>query len=46
MGSWAQISLGDWRINLLSLIYEGRRGIDKDKFKCEGGQRETERVHA
>ena len=45
MGSWAQISLGDGRMNPLSLMHEGRRGIDKDKFKCEGKQREIEGIH-
>lgn len=46
MGFWAQISLGDERMNPFSLTPEGRRGVDKGKCKCGGGEREIEGIHA
>ena len=46
MGFWAQISMGDKGMNPFSLTPEGRRGVDKGKCKCRGGERETEGIQA
>lgn len=46
MGFWAQISLGDKRVNPFSLTQEGKKAADKDKLKCRSVEREIEEIHA